>query len=123
MFDKSLFNADNILQALFGSDANPNGLSQRQSWMAHNAGDIALILNNPPSYYIDGLAHRLFVDGRLHLVRTPLTCMVLTLCFAHSLACLAFNCIPNEEEDIPGAVRVDDHSMDQARQNTARFSD
>uniref|UniRef100_A0A0B7K9Q4 Uncharacterized protein n=1 Tax=Bionectria ochroleuca TaxID=29856 RepID=A0A0B7K9Q4_BIOOC len=66
----SLFNADNILQALFGSDANPNGLSQRQSWMAHNAGDIALILNNPPSYYIDGLAHRLFVDGRLHLLLT-----------------------------------------------------
>ncbi|CAG9996162.1 unnamed protein product [Clonostachys byssicola] len=59
-----------IHEALFGSDANPNGLSQRQSWMAHNAGDIALILNNPPSYYIDGLAHRLFVDGRLHLVLT-----------------------------------------------------
>jgi hypothetical protein len=72
--------------------------------MAHNAGDIALILNNPPSYYIDGLAHRLFVDGRLHLVRTHPICIVSTLCFANSLVCLDLNCIPNEEEDIPGAV-------------------
>lgn len=44
--------------------------AQAQNWMIHNIGEASLLMSNPPSFYVTGPAHRLFVDGRTNLVRT-----------------------------------------------------
>lgn len=43
-------------------------LTQAKSWMAHSSGELAILVARGPDQYIYGRAHRLFVDGRLHLV-------------------------------------------------------
>ena len=45
-------------------------LAQASSWLAHTSGDIAVVAARRPEQYISGNAHRLFVDGRQHLVST-----------------------------------------------------
>ncbi|KAF5536397.1 c6 zinc finger domain-containing protein [Fusarium mexicanum] len=38
------------------------------TWLRHSTGQKAIILANGPESYVEGHAHRLFVDGRLHLI-------------------------------------------------------
>jgi len=40
-----------------------------QAWTDHNSGERCLVLGGDPRMYSKGIAHQVFVDGRLHLVR------------------------------------------------------
>lgn len=44
-------------------------LTQPESWVAHCEGELSILEITGPEKYIDGHSHRLFVDGRSHLVR------------------------------------------------------
>lgn len=52
---------------MHGTD-DKNQHRQARSWRAHNAGDTALVVARRPEIYASGHAHRLFIDGRAHLV-------------------------------------------------------
>lgn len=53
---------------MYGSDEDADLPMQIRSWLAHSKGDMALVAARPPESYATGHAHRLFSDGRLHLV-------------------------------------------------------
>ncbi|OOQ81906.1 hypothetical protein PEBR_41128 [Penicillium brasilianum] len=59
-------------EALYGSDWADKGEHYR-NWSVHNSGDLALMVSKPPNYYRMGVAHRLFVDGRVNLALHALT--------------------------------------------------
>lgn len=42
--------------------------TQAKSWVVHTFGEIAILAARGPEKYIYGHSHRLFIDGRLHLV-------------------------------------------------------
>lgn len=52
---------------MFGAD-DRNKVTQAKSWIVHNSGEISILAARGADQYIYGHAHRLFVDGRLHLV-------------------------------------------------------
>lgn len=52
---------------MFGAD-DRNKVTQAKSWIVHNSGEISILVARGADQYIYGHAHRLFVDGRLHLV-------------------------------------------------------
>ena len=52
---------------MYGTD-DRDKLTQGKSWVVHTSGELAILVARGPSQYTDGLAHRLFCDGRLHLV-------------------------------------------------------
>lgn len=58
------------LQAM-QSKNDTDKMTQANNWMTHNTGEASLLQSNSPSFYTSGLAHRLFVDGRMHLVCNP----------------------------------------------------
>lgn len=43
-------------------------LIQAKSWTAHNSGELAILVARGPEQFTEGHAHRLFIDGRQHLV-------------------------------------------------------
>lgn len=55
-------------QLFFGHDVQQD-LAQVGAWTAHNSGELSLVVGGDPSLYSRGEAHRVFVDGRVHLVR------------------------------------------------------
>ncbi|VUC27855.1 unnamed protein product [Clonostachys rosea] len=42
--------------------------TQAENWLTHINGDMSLLLARSPSSFIEGDAHRLFVDGRFHMI-------------------------------------------------------
>lgn len=78
------------IQAIYGGDWR-NRQTQCNNWMTHFSGDLAIITSHPPSFFANGPAHRLFVDGRLNHVCSPcyaigtqtLTCDRLCVRFEH----------------------------------------
>lgn len=54
-------------KAVYGEDGDGQ-LTQSDGWMSHNFGDMALVAGRGPTDFTSGFSHRLFVDGRLHLV-------------------------------------------------------
>lgn len=54
-------------KAVYGEDGDGQ-LTQSDGWMSHNFGDMALVAGRGPTAFTSGFSHRLFVDGRLHLV-------------------------------------------------------
>ena len=40
------------------------------TWLRHTSGEKAIILARSPESYVEGHAHQLFIDSRLHLVTT-----------------------------------------------------
>ncbi|KAK0746952.1 hypothetical protein B0T18DRAFT_412839 [Schizothecium vesticola] len=66
---------------LYGAEAQSQTvLSQARSWHGHAIGEMALVQQRSPTAHIQGFAHRLFVNSRIHLTiaaccarkRTPL---------------------------------------------------
>ncbi|KAL0939526.1 uncharacterized protein CTRU02_206136 [Colletotrichum truncatum] len=51
---------------LFEDQSQVEG-SQARSWHGHNLGELALIRLRGPEAYIEGYAHTLFAEGRMHL--------------------------------------------------------
>ncbi|KAK2800324.1 hypothetical protein FQN51_006232 [Onygenales sp. PD_10] len=55
-----------LYEAMHGADERHRN-AQANSWHAHCGGEMALLTARSPLQYASGHAHRLFVDGRLHL--------------------------------------------------------
>ena len=56
-------------QLLYGAETQSQAvLSQARSWHGHAIGELALIQQRSPALHIEGFAHRLFVNSRIHLV-------------------------------------------------------
>ncbi|CRG91336.1 hypothetical protein PISL3812_08384 [Talaromyces islandicus] len=62
----SLYEVMSALELIGDSD------EQSLTWMTHCFGDAAIIQDRGPLAFVSGAAHRLFVDGRLHLIMTSL---------------------------------------------------
>ncbi|CAG9986769.1 unnamed protein product [Clonostachys byssicola] len=60
------FNLEGPNSSSFGS------LTQAENWLTHIKGDMSLMIARSPSSFIEGDAHRLFVDGRFHLIFSAL---------------------------------------------------
>ncbi|CAH0053524.1 unnamed protein product [Clonostachys solani] len=60
-----------IYEAFHGADSQSH-MDHRRSWMVHSGGDVALLTSKPPSAYISGYSHMLFVAGRHHLALSAL---------------------------------------------------
>jgi hypothetical protein len=58
-------------KAVYGEDGDGQ-LTQSDGWISHNFGDMALVAGRGPTAFTSGFSHRLFVDGRLHLVSDPI---------------------------------------------------
>jgi hypothetical protein len=52
---------------MYGAD-DKDELMQAKSWIVHISGELAILVSRGPDQYTEGHAHRLFIDGRLHLV-------------------------------------------------------
>lgn len=63
---------------MYGEDGDGH-LTQSDGWMSHNFGDIALVTGRGPTAFTSGFSHRLFVDGRLHLVSQALCANMLSI--------------------------------------------
>lgn len=51
-----------------GSDLESNIATRSQNWESHVKGDLALLQARGPEGFVDGDAHAIFADGRLHYV-------------------------------------------------------
>lgn len=61
------------MQLLHIADHEPQSqFSQAKRWSSHHLGQSTLIAQRRPSDFVQGHAHRLFVDGRMQLVSVPL---------------------------------------------------
>ncbi|KAM0281233.1 hypothetical protein ACHAQH_003664 [Verticillium albo-atrum] len=57
-----------LYEILYGGDDHTKEISQAGSWQSHNLGEMALITQRSPVKHVDGHAHQLFVDSRMHLI-------------------------------------------------------
>ncbi|QGI82560.1 hypothetical protein CEK25_009289 [Fusarium fujikuroi] len=64
LMTSALLAAFELLQVSDGRQSWLHGMT----WLRHSAGQKAIILARGPESYKNGLAHQLFVDGRLHLI-------------------------------------------------------
>ncbi|RXG50452.1 hypothetical protein VDGE_04829 [Verticillium dahliae] len=61
-----------LYEILYGGDDHAKKISQAGSWQSHNLGEVALITSRSPVEHVDGHAHQLFVDSRMHLIITAI---------------------------------------------------
>jgi hypothetical protein len=65
LFSSHVDSPAQLLQVSNGRQSCLHGIT----WLRHSTGQKAIILARGPESYKEGLAHQLFADGRLHLVR------------------------------------------------------
>ena len=91
-------------------------LSQARSWHGHAIGEMALVQQRSPAAHIQGFAHRLFVNSRIHLV-CPLSRAFRSIRVLNLISSTDNRRMLRSKADPVSRTSLDDGSVVQVRKN------